>query len=780
MTSLTGITVLAVDDSPTQCAQLRFTLEEAGYEVVTATNGQDALAAARAMRVDIVVSDVVMPGLDGFGLCEAIRGDHRIGDLPVVLLTAMTDPMDVLRALEVGADGFVRKPYDPPQLVARVQAVLASAQRRMRHHHEAGVNVRLGDHDHYLTQERLQLLDALAPSHSDMLGILSAADQRTDPRIRVLVAEDSRTERAWLQFVLEEAGAAVVAVTNGAEALAALEGSSFDVVITDAEMPETDGYTFCRAIRLDPRWCRLPVLMVTSRAGSDDVHVALDAGVTGLIAKPVDEARLVDRVRSLFAGHAGRLPRPSAAPIDLAYGGRHFLIAADRIQMLDLLVASYDHTVQQNEDLRNVRDQLQELNLSLEERVAERTAEVVRQVEERTRADQRRAEVEAQLRASQRAESLGALVGGVAHDFNNLLSVIIGFTEMAQDGVTRGSQAWDDLQEAVGAADRAAALTSQLLAFSRKQVLNPVPLDLNNVIRNLTGMLRRIVGEDIRVMEQLAPGLALVRADPSQIQQVIMNIVVNARDAMPSGGILTIETSNVDAGQDGALSAAVEGPCVMVALRDTGTGMDRETMDRIFEPFYTTKEVGKGTGLGMATVHGIVRQSGGDILVQSELGVGTTLRILLPKLDAAEAEAEQAVAPRVEAGGTETILLVEDEPSVRSLTARMLESAGYTVLATGGGEEALDVCRRNRGGIDMLLTDVVMPGLSGPEVAERVAEGCPSAVILFMSGYAEERVARHGLRDRHGPLLTKPFSRDRLLEMVRTTLDERSPGDDPA
>ena len=775
MTAATRI--LVVEDSPTQLAQLRFTLEEAGFVVWVATDGDEALEVARAHPVDVVVSDVVMPRLDGFGLCERIRRDGDLGNLPVILLTAMSDPMDVLRALEAGADGFVRKPYDPEQLVARVRTILATAERRSVAPDDTGLTIRLGSRDHYLSQERLQFLDVLGSSFRDMEQLLPDAPVRPGAEVRVLVAEDSPTELAKLRFVLEECGATITAVTDGSQALAALEAAleadPFDLVFTDVVMPVLDGRALCRAIRADERFRRLPVVMITSLASADDILAGLEAGATNFIPKPYDEAYLATRVRSIFAGQAGRLRRPAAAPIDLDYGGRHFSITADRMQMLDLLVASYDHTVQQNSELRQVRDELQQLNGDLEDRVADRTRELLLQIEERVRADARRDEVEAQLRASQRAEGIGALAGGIAHDFNNLLSVIIGYTEMALELLPERDPSRAHLTEAVNAADRAAALTAQLLAFSRKQVHKPVPLSLNAVTESLTGMLRRIVGEDVELVELLAPDLGLVMADPTQIQQVIMNIVVNARDAMPAGGTLTIQTANAETGPAGRLSPVVDGPCVTLSFRDTGTGMDRATMDRIFEPFYTTKEPGKGTGLGMATVHGIVRQSGGEILVESEPGFGTTLRIVLPRLAMGTAVEAVDHAPRAATHGTETILVVEDEAGVRSLTARRLRDAGYTVIEAENGAAALAASGAHAGPIDLLLTDVVMPGLSGPQLAVQFAGLYPRAALLFMSGYTDDLIARHGLRPDQAPMLDKPFSRERLLQMIRAALDTR-------
>ena len=779
---MSGLTqVLVVEDSPTQLAQLRFTLEVAGFDVLTAADGAEALDVVLAHPVDLVISDVVMPDIDGFELCERIRRNGRLSTLPVILLTAMADPMDVLRALEAGADGFVRKPYNPEQLIARVKAVLDTAARRSATPEEAGVTVRLGGRDHYLSQERLQFLDVLSPASVDglpLLPLLPEAPERHAQGARVLIAEDSPTELAKLRFVLEESGVLVTSAPNGRAAMAVLEAAHesepFDIILTDVVMPELNGHAFCRAIRADPRFARIPVIMVSSLAGPNDIAAAMEAGATNFIAKPFDEGYLAARVRSLFAGRAGRLSRPAAAPINLAYGGRNFSITADRMQMLDLLVASYDHTVGQNSELRQVRDQLQELNQDLESRVAARTRELSLEIEEHARADARRTEVEAQLHASQRAEGIGALAGGVAHDFNNLLSVIIGYTEMVLDRLPEADPSRADLDEAIYAAERAAALTAQLLAFSRKQLLQPVPLNLNDATGSATGMLRRIVGEDVRLDERLAPDLGLVMADPTQIQQVIVNIVGNARDAMPAGGRLSLRIAVVEMpvplGSEPGQARA--GRFVCLTVSDTGCGIAPENLDRIFEPFFTTKEIGKGTGLGLATVYGIVKQHGGWIEVESQVGQGATFRVYLPETPGATKPAEAAPAKIHMRGGTETILVVEDEQPVRELACGLLQAQGYRILAAESGVRALEVWRTHRSEIALLLTDLVMPDcLSGRELVEQIWAEAPALKVIFTSGYSADVAGEDWILQRGLNYLQKPYRPRQLVQAVRDCLD---------
>jgi CheY-like chemotaxis protein len=360
----------------------------------------------------------------------------------------------------------------------------------------------------------------------------------------------------------------------------------------------------------------------------------------------------------------------------------------------------------------------------------------------------------------------------VAHDFNNLLGVITGYGEI----VHRALGAEDPLRAKVGqilkAAQSAAGLTRQLLAFSRRQLLQPKVLDLNAVVADMEEMLRRLIGEDVELTTVLAPCLGSVRADPGQIEQVIMNLAVNARDAMPDGGRLTIESRNIelDAAQAAARPPSRAGSYVMVAVTDTGFGMDAATQARIFEPFFTTKEVGKGTGLGLATVYGIVKQSEGYIWVYSEVGVGTTFKVYLPRIDQAAAPARlQESGPLLR--GSETVLLVEDEASLRDLLRETLASQGYSVLVARNGAEAQQAAQAHAGVIDILVTDVIMPGMTGPRMADLVRPTRPDMKVVFMSGYSDESVTRHGLIGPGRTFLSKPFGPETFLRTVRRTLD---------
>ena len=388
-----------------------------------------------------------------------------------------------------------------------------------------------------------------------------------------------------------------------------------------------------------------------------------------------------------------------------------------------------------------------------------------------------RVALEEKLQQSQKMEAIGRLAGGVAHDFNNLLTVIIGYSQILADGVPAPSRLKEATTQIRSAADRAAGITRQLLAFSRKSILSPRVIDLNDVMMNLDTMLRRLIGEDIEILTVPGRDLGTVKADPGQIEQVIMNLVVNARDAMPSGGKLTLETENAELDEAYAREhpPLQPGRYVMLAVSDTGVGMTADTQAHIFEPFFTTKEVGKGTGLGLSTVYGIVKQSGGYIWVYSEPDQGSTFKIYFPRMDqpveAVGAEKRPAGIQR----GTETILLAEDEEQLRQLIATVLEQCGYKVLSAAGTAEGLALCRSNHNEIRLLVTDVILPGMNGRQLAEQVQKISPRTRVLYISGYTSNAIVHYGVLDAGLWFLPKPFSLSALVAKVREVLDAETP-----
>jgi two-component system cell cycle sensor histidine kinase/response regulator CckA len=384
-----------------------------------------------------------------------------------------------------------------------------------------------------------------------------------------------------------------------------------------------------------------------------------------------------------------------------------------------------------------------------------------------------RVALEERLRQSQKMEAVGRLAGGVAHDFNNLLTVILGYSQILAEGVPSGSRLAESAAQIQSAADRAAGITRQLLAFSRKQVLSPRIINLNDILVNLDSLLRRLIGEDIEIMTLPAKDLGSVKADPGQIEQVIMNLALNSRDAMQQGGKLTLETSNTNLDESYAhdRQPVAPGRYVLLAVSDTGHGMTAETQARIFEPFYTTKEVGKGTGLGLSMVYGIVKQSGGHIWVYSEPDRGTTFKIYLPRVD--QTVETVGVEKHVNGmqQGTETILLVEDDPQLRQLSSSVLTHCGYKVLVAGSPEEGLAICKADPSDIRLLVTDVVMPRMNGRQLAEQILQIAPELRVLYISGYTSNAIVHYGVLDPGLWFLPKPFTLSALIAKVREVLD---------
>jgi PAS domain S-box-containing protein len=406
---------------------------------------------------------------------------------------------------------------------------------------------------------------------------------------------------------------------------------------------------------------------------------------------------------------------------------------------------------------------------------AGRRAELVlaSDITERKRAEEALHLSEAQLRQALKMEAVGKLAGGVAHDFNNLLTAINGHSEMCLRRLQPEDALYRHLEEIKKAGDRAAALTRQLLAFSRKQILQPAVIDLNHIVVEVSKLLQRLIGEDIDLRMGLEAELGKIKADPNQLEQVLMNLSVNARDAMPKGGKLTIETSNVQLGEEFASRhiSVPPGDYVMLAVSDTGCGMDAATEARVFEPFFTTKEVGKGTGLGLATVYGIVKQSGGSVWVYSELGQGTTFKIYFPCVDGSAEKLKLDAGDSELLAGTETVLLVEDEEVVRETAMEILQECGYLVLHAKDGEEALQLAHQHLGEIHLMLTDVVMPRMSGRELTEELTLLRPDIKVLYMSGYTDDAIVHHGVLDEGTAFIGKPFSIEALGRKVREMLD---------
>jgi signal transduction histidine kinase len=471
----------------------------------------------------------------------------------------------------------------------------------------------------------------------------------------------------------------------------------------------------------------------------------------------------IRRPDSEGGGFEERFWSPLNSPVLDEHGELRYIIhrvedVTEFVRLRSRTVSMEAEIFRRAQELQTSNQELRSLQAELEQRVEARTAELRR--------------AEAQLRHSQKMEAIGRMSGAIAHDFNNLLSVILSYSTLLVRDLRPIDPMREDLESIRKAGERAAELTRQLLAFSRQQVLAPRVLDLNETVHETERMLRRLLGADIDLVTRCQRDLSKVRVDPGQMDQVVMNLALNARDAMPDGGKLTIETSDVVLDESYAAQhhGVTPGPHVLLAVSDTGIGMDAETQGRIFEPFFTTKPAGKGTGLGLSTVFGIVQQSGGSIWVYSELGTGTTIKIYLPRAEGSVDEPEE-FAPPPTLHGKETILLVEDQDEVRRVATTILRNYGYRVLSASNAGEALLACEKHLRAIDLLLTDVVMPQMSGPELSQRILAQRPDLKVLFMSGYADGAVVGHGILDSGTDYVQKPLLPEVLARRVRQVLD---------
>jgi two-component system cell cycle sensor histidine kinase/response regulator CckA len=746
--------ILVIDDDPGTCQTVGDVLELRGHAVSTATRGQAALAALAGSAVNVALLDIQLPDISGLDLLRSIKTSSPSTE--VIIITGHASVPTAIQAINGTAFAYLTKPFEMNHLLSLVDKALEK-QRLERALRESEERYRLvADH----IQDAILLLDlegrlVFTNRRGEELTGYFGSEYRNLPLASILTPEGGA-----------EAARRIDAARSGRDVdpffeteLVRRDGSRIWVEANIANFLK-DGQLVGRMAVVRDIGARKRA-EVALRKSSQTLQTLIDAAPVTIFALDENERT------TLWNKAAERL-----------WGWRADEVLGQPVTMVP------DHTRAEFEDslARNRRGestltetQWQQRDGTIRDVLVSRAPIVDTEgrvvgtmgvVVDITALKH----LEEQLRQAVKMEGIGRLAGGIAHDFNNLLTVIGGRTYLLLGQLPAGHPMRRDVQLIEETGSRAAALTRQLLAFSRNQILAPVVLDVNEVVSGMESLLQRLLGEDVNLRIALDPLVCRVTADPGQLEQVMVNLAVNARDAMPAGGRLTIETSNVVVDQAYAQQHVDVGPGLYVVLTvsDSGTGMDAATTARIFEPFFTTKEAGKGTGLGLSTAYGIIKQSNGHITVYSEPGRGTTFRIYLPRTDADldAASTHLDVAPR----GSETVLLVEDDANIRELARELLELSGYTVFESRDVQDAVRIAERYSGVIDLLITDVVMPEMGGRAVAESVKNLRPDIKVLYMSGYTDEAVVRHGVLNPGTAFLQKPFTPGTLARKVREVL----------
>lgn len=825
--------ILVVDDNAIGRKLLRAVLEPEGHRIVEAVDGRAALAVLERQPVEVIISDLLMPNLDGYRLCWEVRQSERWRNLPFLVYTATyTSPGDEKLAFELGADAYLRKPASTAVLLETLRAVTQRAARNRPKVVHTELDI-LNEYSQRLVakleQKNLDLeqKSRLAELAAEVGVALTRRDKLRDilqSCVESMVERlDAALARVWTlnerDQALELQASAGAAAGESGPASRVPVGRSIVGRIAQERKPY-----LTNAVLNNPRvselaWVRregvmafagypliveerlLGVMAIFARQELSAVAHAALAALAGSLALGIQNKRAEqvlreseERFRQLAENINEAFWMTDSAKNQMLYVSPAYesiwgrtceaIYAApdrwleavhpedrERVRQAALTRQAegvYDEEyriIRPDGSLRWVRDRAFPVRDAAGRVI--RIAGVAEDVTERR-------DLEMQLRQAQKMEAIGQLAGGVAHDFNNLLSVIFGHSELLALDLPADEPRQESVTQISQAAERAAALTRQLLAFSRQQVLEPTVLDLNRLVAEAEKMLRRLIGEDVQLQTALQPDLSRVRVDPGQMEQVIMNLAVNARDAMPNGGRLTIETREAELQSVYAKAhlGARPGHHVLLAVSDTGCGISPEIQARIFEPFFTTKPVGQGTGLGLSVVHGIIKQSGGHITVESAPGTGTTFKIYLPAVPDEPLATLAPSAPSKPVGGSETILLVEDEELMRAVTARLLGTLGYRVLEASSGEEASHLAEASGlEKIDLLMTDVVMPDMSGRDLADKLRHRRPGLKVLFQSGYTGEVVVRHGVSHAGVTFLQKPFRLDTLAKKVRAVLE---------
>ena len=851
---------LIVDDKVENIEFLKTLLERTGWTVDVARQGAEALDLARLRMPDVVISDLLMPVMDGYTLLRHWKADAALCDIPFIIYTATyTAAEDERLARDLGADAFILKPLEPADFLLKISAALARSgstipipripmtddPTQLKLYSEALIG-KLEEKSLQLERSNQQLLQDIAARTRaeqalrdrearlqmflDLTDALRAGGDRraalqeamrilatylAAPRCVLLQMHQVREDCVILAAYDERGGmgapgsripmtkfghalrkgflagsdAVVVRDVDGElgalerEAVASFEASAFlcvPAVRTDAV------YVIVVATHAGPRaWTPIDVAVMreilerclaaierdaielTLRRNESLLRIAGKAALLGGWTVDVPSLERLEWTDEVYAIHEVPPGTPLSTADAINYYAPEFRdLITSKVRACAIEGTPFDVEAQL---ITATQRRIWVRSMGFPERGP--TGAIIG-VQGALQDIDERHKLQEQYRQAQKMEAVGRLAGGVAHDFNNLLSVILSYTDFLLADLRPADPIRNEIEEIHNAGKRATSLTRQLLAFSRQQVLQPQVLDLAAVVRNMERLLRRLLGEEIKLVLAVGGASGRVFADASQLEQILMNLAVNARDAMPSGGSLTIELA--DAELDAEYAPGVPpGAYVRLAVTDTGTGMDATTRERIFEPFFTTKDKGKGTGLGLSTVFGIVNQSQGHISVRSDVGRGTSFEVYLPRTERSSETTVAAPEPTTSLRGTETILVAEDDDQVRTMTRAMLRRQGYKVLDAANGGEALLICEQTGDPIHLLLTDVVMPRLSGRELAERLARIRPDMKVIFVSGYNEDAILQHGVSEAAMPFLQKPYAPDALLRKVREVLDAK-------
>lgn len=663
-----GAKVLIIDDNPHNLRMISDFLEGPEFNILVAEDGESGLERAGYVLPDIILLDVLMPGIDGFETCRRLKAQKETREIPVIFMTALSEAEHKVKAFQTGAVDYITKPFHKEEVLARLMVHLRIRELT------SGLREAKASLEKRVAERTAQLAEANET--------LTASEYQLD-RIINSVGDPIFVKDRQHRWILLN------------DAFCSFTGYSREMLIGKSD------YDFFPRHEADEFLAGDEIVFNTGKENINEEHVTNAKGI----------------VRTVLTKKTRYIDEKGAA----------YIVGITR-DVTDSKI------------------------------------------------------LEAQLRQAAKMEAIGTLAGGVAHDFNNLITVIIGHSELLlRDMDDTPTPLNNGIRQIKRAGESAAALTRQLLTFSRKQVIQPQSVNVNTALAQIRKMLGRIIGEDIEVTTILSPDLWNVISDPALIEQIVMNLAINARDAMPNGGKLTIETSNIqlDNSYTDQHAVVMPGNYVMLAVSDTGSGMDAETQSHIFEPFFTTKEKGKGTGLGLATVFGIVKQNNGHIWVYSEPGCGTTFKIYLPQaeIEIMPEESDDQVSPI--SGGSETILVVEDNNTVRSLIKNILISYGYQILDAAEGQSALQLLDPRKESIDLLITDVVMPGMGGRQVARAITEKFPRIKTLYVSGYTGKAITHHGVLESGTAFLQKPFSPMALVKKVRQILDEKTNGNSP-